>query len=40
MAQSVFTRIINDAFRFVAQMFAFNGMYERKVVYVRNRLPH
>lgn len=30
-------RKINE---FVAQMFAFEGMYERKAVYVRHRLPH
>ncbi len=26
--------------KFIAQMFAFEGMYERKAVYVRHRLPH
>ena len=24
---------------FIAQMFAFDGMYERKAVYVRHRFP-
>lgn len=33
------TRILTAAGAFVRDLFAFQGMYERKVVYVRNRLP-
>jgi hypothetical protein len=33
------SRLRNASRDFVLQMFAFEGMYERKAIYVRHRLP-
>jgi hypothetical protein len=32
--------VLRGSAAFVSSLFAFTGMYERKVVYVRHRLPH
>jgi len=39
MSRVFFTQIVTRTGAFIAQMFAFGGMYERKAVYVRQRYP-
>jgi|GEM_PF-3841808 len=39
MSTATISRFLRNTGAFVAQMFAFERMYERKVVYVRHRLP-
>jgi len=40
MSRTKITTTLSRLGDFIAQMFAFEGMYERKAVYVRHRLPH
>ncbi len=40
MSRTTISTALSRIGDFIAQMFAFEGMYERKAVYVRHRLPH